>query len=181
MKRLFVSHEDITAAGHSQFLDPPEGYGIVTEGITRCGALSPTHFSFLSLYQFKTVLFIGGDSPHQRIVDYFKDRGTKYQQIDVYTQSLLPWKTKMDELVKLSLQFLLDKNNHPVLVSSSMPLIVCTVIGCLRKIQGWNLCSIMDEFRRFTPGQAVSKYKNYVELFDFDLIHFPASSFVQPI
>lgn len=180
MKRLELNRQDLTSI-HSQFLDPPDGYGIVNESISRCGPISPANFSFLSLYSFKTVLFIGEDNPQERIVDFLKKNDSKYHRISVYSQrSTLQWRTQMDELVKLALEFIIDKNNHSLLISSSSALLISTIIACMRKIQGWSFTSITDEFRRFTPDQPLSLYKNYVENFDFDLIHFPETSFLMP-
>lgn len=86
MKRYSINHEDFSEKGSSQFLDPPDGYGIVSDTISRCGALSPANFAFLSLYNFKTTLFIGEDNPQERIADFLKKRGTKYHRIGVYSQ-----------------------------------------------------------------------------------------------
>ncbi|OHT01872.1 Tyrosine phosphatase family protein [Tritrichomonas foetus] len=177
MKRLVVTHDDLDTSSQSQFLEPPDAFGLVTQSISRCATISPTNFNFLSLYNFKTVLFINEDNPLQRIADFLKSRGTKYTRIGIYSQrSSLQWRTQLDELVKLSLQYILDRDNQPMLISSSSTLHLCTIIGCLRKIQGWDLCSIMEEFRRFTPEQPFSLYKNYIELFDFDLVNIPENA-----
>ena len=176
MKHL-ISDRDDDVSNTSQFLEPPDSFGIVTQSISRCGAISPAHFSFLSNYDFKTVLFINEDNPIQKIADYFKGRGIKYSRIGIYSQrSSLQWRTQLDELVKLSLQYILNRDNHPMLISSSSTLHLCTIIGCLRKMQGWDLCSIMDEFRRYTPDQTFSLYKNYIEMFDFDIVNIPENA-----
>lgn len=178
MKRLgAATHEQLKGTSQSQFLEPPDSYGVVTESISRCGAISPANQSFIEIYQFKTVLFVSEDNPHRKIVEYMKKNNIKYTQINIYSRRAnLPWRTQLDELVKLSLEQLLDSNNYPMLISSSSNVHLCTIIGCLRKMQGWNLCSIMEEFRRFTPEQPISTYKNYVEMFDFDIVNIPENS-----
>ena len=172
-----VTNDELDSSNQSQFLEPPDAFGIVTQSILRCGAISPTHFNVLSLHDFKTVLLINEDKPIQRIVDYLKSRNTKYTRIGIYSQrSSLQWRTQLDELVKLSLEYILNHDNQPMLISSSSTLHLCTIIGCLRKIQGWDLCSIIEEFRRFTPEQPFSLYKNYIEMFDFDLVNIPENA-----
>jgi len=164
---------------HSQFLDPPEYFGIVTEHIFRCGAISPVNFSFLSLYEYKSVLFLGEDSPHQCIVDFLKNKETHYIRIPTYSHnSNLTWRTQLDELMKNALQFILNKNNLPVLISSPSEILQCTLIGCLRRMQKWNISSIMSEFSRFCPEISFTQNTNYVELFDFDLVELPESTFI---
>ena len=167
------TNDELDPSSQSQFLEPPDAFGIVTQSILRCGAISPTNFNFLSLYDFKTVLLINEDKPIQRIIDYLKSRNTKYTRIGIYSQrSSLQWRTQLDEL----LEYILNHDNQPMLISSSSTLHLCTIIGCLRKIQGWDLCSIMEEFRRFTPEQPFSLYKNYIEMFDFDLVNIPENA-----
>lgn len=169
--------EQVQAPRQSNFLEPPEEYGVVTESISRCGGLSPANLSFLSLYNFKTVLFVTEDNPHTKVIEYLQRQNIKYTRIGIYSRrASLQWRTQVDELVKISLEFILDSDNYPLLISSSSNLHLCTVIGCLRRLQGWNLCPIMEEFRRFTPEQPISMYKNYVEMFDFDLINIPENS-----
>lgn len=177
MKKQILPQED--AEFQSQFLEPPDFFGIVTDKIFRCGALSPTHFSFLDLYNFKTVLFLGDDSPHPRITEYFNNREISYTRIPTRsTSNRILWRTQLDELVKSTLQYILDNENLPVLISSPSELLVCTVIGCLRRLQKWNISSILDEFRRFSSEIPQTQNINYVELFDFDLIEIPENSFL---
>lgn len=163
----------------SQFLDPPDFYGIVTEKIFRCGDISPKNFSFLSLYKFKTVVFVGEDAPHQIITDFLKSREASITRIQISKKnSNISWRTQLDELVKLTLQFILNEDNLPVLISSSNELTVCTIVGCLRKLQGWNIASIFNEFRRYSPEVGFAQNTNYVELFDFDLVSIPSNCFL---
>lgn len=176
MKRI-ICNPGSTSVSQSQFFDPPEGYCIVTESISRCGPISPNNLNFLSLYNYKTVLFISEDTQNQRVINYFQEKGVKTIRIGIYAQrSNLQWRTQLDELVKESLQYILDKDNYPIMISSTSTLHLCTIIGCLRRIQGWSLCYVMDEFRRFTPEQPLSMYKNYVEMFDFDIVRIPKNS-----
>ena len=178
MKKQILPQED--SEFQSQFLEPPDFFGLVTQKIFRCGAISPTHFSFLDLYQFKTVLFLGEDTPHQRIVEYLNNRKITFQRIPTYSQnSKIAWRTQLDELVKITLQYILNDDNLPVLISSPSELLVCTVIGCLRRMQRWNISSILDEFRRFSPEVPQTQNTNYVELFDFDLVEIPEHSFLR--
>jgi protein tyrosine/serine phosphatase len=176
MKRIDRTRE-IASSRQSSFLVPPNGYGIVTESISRCGTISPRHLPFLSLYQFKTFLFVSEDNPHQTVTQFLRDENIRCVRIGIpWGRGNIPWRTQLDEVVKRTLEFILDRDNSPVLMSSSSTLHLCTIVGSLRRMQGWNLCSIMEEFRRFTPEHPISMYKNYVEMFDFDLINVPENS-----
>jgi hypothetical protein len=152
---------DVSPATGSQFVDPPDGWGIVTESISRCGMISRSDLNFLARYGFRTVLFISDDNPHQQIDEFLSKQNITWLRIPISSgRGALTWRSQLDELLKQALEFILDSDNYPVLISSSSCLHLCTIIGCLRKMQRWNLCSILEEFRRYTRDQPISMYKS---------------------
>ena len=52
---------------------------------------------------------------------------------------------------------------------------VGAVVGCLRKIQGWHLSSIFEEYRRFAGSKVRLQNEQFIELFDTDLVTIPAN------
>lgn len=61
------------------------------------------------------------------------------------------WDGLSEASIKQALEIICDKRNHPLLVCCGMGRHrTGTVIGCLRKLQGWNLASVGEEYRRFT-------------------------------
>lgn len=48
-----------------------------------------------------------------------------------------------------------------------------TVIGCLRKLQRWNLTSILFEYRRYAGNKVRLENEQFIELFDTDLVKIP--------
>jgi len=51
-----------------------------------------------------------------------------------------------------------------------------TVVGCLRKLQQWDLVSILDEYRRYAGSKAREMNELFIEFFDVDLITLPVSN-----
>lgn len=47
-----------------------------------------------------------------------------------------------------------------------------TVLGCLRKVQRWNLASIFEEYRRYAGDKRLLN-EQFIELFDTDLVRIP--------
>lgn len=81
----------------------------------------------------------------------------------------------MSEAEVLSaLQVILSPQNYPLHV-------MCkfghhrtgTVIGCLRKLQGWNLTAIFEEYRRYAGSKVRFLNEQFIELFDTDLVRIP--------
>jgi len=48
-----------------------------------------------------------------------------------------------------------------------------TVIGCLRKLQRWNLTSIFEEYRRYAGPKVRLLNEQFIELFDTYLVRIP--------
>ena len=86
------------------------------------------------------------------------------------------WSPVTDELMKEALELILNPNTHPVLVECTSGIHQTgTLVGCLRRLLGWNLASIINEYRAFA-GAMHTRFMNeqFIELFDTDLITLPA-------
>jgi hypothetical protein len=70
------------------------------------------------------------------------------------------------------LHIMLDPRYYPLLITCSKGRyrsgIVC---GCLRKLQGWNLVSILEEYRRFAGNKSRADNEEFIELFDEELVN----------
>lgn len=47
------------------------------------------------------------------------------------------------------------------------------VIGCLRRLQNWNLNSVVNEYRSFAGPKTRYVNEQFIELFDIDLVTIP--------
>lgn len=47
------------------------------------------------------------------------------------------------------------------------------VIGCLRRLQNWNLNSVVNEYRSFAAAKTRYVNEQFIELFDIDLVTVP--------
>lgn len=82
--------------------------------------------------------------------------------------------TLTEELVKDSLQILLNASYHPVLVTDTSGIHeIGVLLGCLRKLQRWNFATILLEYRHFAGNRARATNERFVEMFDTDLITYP--------
>lgn len=48
-----------------------------------------------------------------------------------------------------------------------------TLVGCLRRLQNWNLNSIVNEYRSFAASKTRYLSEQFLELFDVDLVTLP--------
>jgi tyrosine-protein phosphatase SIW14 len=49
------------------------------------------------------------------------------------------------------------------------------LVGCLRKLQGWNYNSIVVEYRSFAGSKSRYPIEQFIELFDTDLVVLPSN------
>jgi len=81
------------------------------------------------------------------------------------------WDPISEEVVLEALELLLDTSSYPVMVMCNLGRHrTGTVIGCMRKLQKWNLTSIFEEYRRYAGPKVRVLNEQFIELFDTDLI-----------
>eukprot|EP01135_Chromosphaera_perkinsii_P011411 Nk52_evm56s2391 gene=Nk52_evmTU56s2391 len=84
------------------------------------------------------------------------------------------WKPVSEELIKEALELVLDVSSHPVMVSCTSGIHQTgTFVGCLRKLQGWNMASIFHEYRMYAGSKSRYINEQFIELFDLDLVTLP--------
>lgn len=159
-------------------LEPPTEFGIVETGIFRSDVIQQAHIPFIQTLDIKTVLILSPEAPSRTMQSFYSDVG-----IDVVHLGLKAWRPMFggwrpisEELVKDGLERMLTDAGRGKNV-----LIMCTggihetgtFIGCLRRLQGWNLTSILVEYRSFAGQKARYINEQFIELFDTDLITLP--------
>ena len=67
------------------------------------------------------------------------------------------WDPITEEIVLQALHLLVQPSTYPCLVMCNLGRHrTGTVIGCLRKLQHWNLSAILEEYRRFAGPKVLS-------------------------
>eukprot|EP01104_Vermistella_antarctica_P004420 TRINITY_DN14876_c0_g1_i1.p1 TRINITY_DN14876_c0_g1~~TRINITY_DN14876_c0_g1_i1.p1 ORF type:complete len:218 (+),score=34.91 TRINITY_DN14876_c0_g1_i1:238-891(+) len=155
---------------------PPATFGIVEADIYRTNVMHPINFSYVEGLHIKTVLNLSHEAPTRSSVSFFREHNINHLHLGLKTwRPDTTWKPVTEELVKDALEIVLNVNSHPVMI-------MCTsgvhqsgvVVGCLRKLQNWNLTSILQEYRSY-GHYTHSLNEQFIELFDTDLVTLPRS------
>ena len=81
------------------------------------------------------------------------------------------WDPITEEVVLQALNLLVEPSTYPVLVMCNLGRHrTGTVIGCLRKLQRWNLSAILEEYRRYAGPKVRVMNEQFIELFDEELV-----------
>ncbi|KAI9205644.1 tyrosine phosphatase family-domain-containing protein [Polychytrium aggregatum] len=158
-------------------ITPPDFYGIVEKGIYRSNILHPTNFSFLKTLSLKTVIVLSPEPPTRALSTLFDEAGIKVIHLGVQAwKPTLGWRPVSEELIKEGLEIILDVSYHPALIMCTSGLHETGIlVGCLRKLQGWNFNSIVTEYRSFAGTKSRYVNEQFIELFDLDLVTLPMS------
>lgn len=157
-------------------LIPPTNFGIVEEDLYRSGMPNELNFPFLEQLQLKTVIYLASDEMSDKLADFMEDQSIEVIPLTPDEDDMpAPWQPMSEEVVLSGMELLLDPSVYPIHVMCSQGRHrTGTVIGCLRKLQGWCLSSIFEEYHRHADAKGRLSNEQFIELFDTDLINIPS-------
>lgn len=137
---------------------PPLNFCPVEKQLYRSGQPSIINQSFLQDLNLKTILWLASEEPQEDFLDYCSMNNIAIEfvgLINEYTyQNVNPWDALSEGTIRKALELICNRENYPLLVCCGMGRHrTGTVIGCLRRLQGWNLASVSEEYRRFTGAR----------------------------
>ncbi|CAM6100480.1 unnamed protein product [Calypogeia fissa] len=154
---------------------PPCNYGMVEHDLSRSGQCHQLNFPFLERLNLKTVIYLSHDEPSQPFLNFLMDQGIDLVRPSGGDEQTTNPASPMSEAEVLSaLQFILSPQYYPLHVMCNLGRHrTGTVIGCLRKLQRWNLTAIFEEYRRYAGSKVRLLNEQFIELFDTDLVRIP--------
>ncbi|KAJ3339189.1 tyrosine-protein phosphatase required for protection against superoxide stress (By similarity), partial [Kappamyces sp. JEL0680] len=136
------------------------------------------NFPFLETLGLKKILFLAPEDPsqrysrsaHARFLNFVDDQDIELHHLG-YNQIANAWDPISEEVVLEALELILNPKHYPLMVMCNQGRHrTGTVIGCLRKLQRWNLTSIFEEYRRFAGPKVRVLSEQFIELFDIELV-----------
>ncbi|KAJ3011629.1 tyrosine-protein phosphatase required for protection against superoxide stress (By similarity) [Thoreauomyces humboldtii] len=146
---------------------------MVEENLYRSGQPNELNFPFLEKLGLRTVVYLAAEPPGQRFLDFIEDQETALHQ---FGQSTAAGDPMSEDVVLDALAYILDPTRYPLIVMCNLGRHrTGTVVGCLRKLQRWNLTSIFEEYRRYAGPKVKVLNEQFIELFDTDLVAVPGN------
>ncbi|ORE21656.1 protein-tyrosine phosphatase [Rhizopus microsporus] len=159
------------------FLCPPEQFGIVEPGIYRSDMIQQANFTFLKQFGFKTLVMLSPELPNRVTTNFIEEGNIQLVHVGMATwKPTQPstWRPVSEELIKEGLELILNAETHPILIMCTSGIHETgTLVGCLRKLEGWNFSSIVTEYRAYAGSKARYVNEQFIELFDLDLVTLP--------
>ncbi|QPG76717.1 hypothetical protein FOA43_004111 [Brettanomyces nanus] len=152
---------------------PPLNFCPVERNLYRSGQPSALNHSFLEQLNLKSIIWLAIEDPQDNFLKFIEDNKINFFcDLGYDSMDSNSWDGLSEASIKQALEIIVDKRSHPLLVCCGMGRHrTGTVIGCLRKLQGWNLASVSEEYRRFTgPKGSRIMVELLIEAFDVSTI-----------
>jgi len=159
----------------STISNAPRAFAVAEPRLFRSSAFSKEHFPFVKLLRLRTILYLSSEEPPHAISDFCNEEEVTFLNPAASQRyNAGDWSPLRGDLARISLQILLDATRLPLMI-------IClsgvqqtgALVGCLRKLQGWSLTSIVEEHRRFCEVSSWSLIEHFIEMFDVDVVTFP--------
>ncbi len=159
---------------HTNLLAPPDKFGAIEVGVYRSAFPTPESFGHLKLLALRTVVNLSQEALTRATTCFFQENHVLLVDVGLQVWTHPKCAPISHELIKEAMRYILDATHHPLLVmSSSGTHQVGTLVGCLRRLQEWNLASILDEYRSYAAPSPRLFCEQFMELWDCDLLTLP--------
>ncbi|KAL2852819.1 tyrosine phosphatase family-domain-containing protein [Aspergillus pseudoustus] len=155
----------------------PENFGEVVHGIYRSSFPLPSNLPALKSLNLKTIITLVEEPYEQSHENFVKEGGITHYRI-AFIANKDPDVRTPETVVNRIMEILLEKNNHPVLIhcNKGKHRTGC-VSACFRKLQGWDLQEVIDEYVHYSGKKQRQLDKVFIEAFDSSkLMHLAQSS-----
>jgi len=145
---------------------PPENFAIVEKGVYRSGFPTKKNFPFLRHLGIKSVVYLCLEDYPDGNIEFLNSIDCKLFHFGV-AGNKEPFVDIPEETILRALDVVFDVSNHPILIhcNKGKHRTGC-LVGCLRKVRGWSMSAVFDEYRRFAFPKARFMDQQFIELFD---------------
>lgn len=168
-EHVLISH------GPQRRIVPPLNFCPVERYLYRSGQPSPVNFPFLLNLNLRTIIWLANEEPQDSLLEFCDAHDIRLEFAAINPdggEDDNPWDGLTEHSIINALQTIVNQENFPLLVCCGMGRHrTGTVIGCLRRIMGWNLASVSEEYRRFTGSRGGRiLVELLIEAFDTNLV-----------
>eukprot|EP00124_Ichthyophonus_hoferi_P000816 Ihof_evm2s34 gene=Ihof_evmTU2s34 len=162
--------------GEMEMVNPPEGFAIVEPGVYRSNIPYPGHFPFLKKLDLNTVVVLSPERPVRAVTDFLEEAKINMVHLGQRAWAVTGWKPLNEEIIKEGLELVLDRLKHPIMVMCTFGIHQTGIlVGCLRRLQRWNLNSILYEYNMYAREKGRYMNVQFIEIFDLDLVTLPSN------
>ncbi|QBM87921.1 tyrosine-protein phosphatase SIW14 [Metschnikowia aff. pulcherrima] len=150
----------------SETVTPPENFAPVVNKIYRLSFPQTQNFGFLKKLRLKSVLCLIPEEYPQAQLEFFEKEGIRLFQLGM-SGNKEPFVKISSELITKAIKIVINPENQPILIhcNRGKHRTGC-LVGVLRRLQGWSLTIIFDEYRKFAAPKERPMDQQFIELYD---------------
>lgn len=155
-----------SAESEPVYSELPPNFGEVVEGIYRSAFPGSWNLPALKNLGLKTIITLVEEPYGVSHVSFLREHGIAHFRVIVQANKAPEEKTP-DHVINGILEILLNKANHPILIhcNKGKHRTGC-VVACFRKLQGWNLRDVLDEYLSYSWPKSRVLDEKFIEAFD---------------
>ena len=147
---------------------PPQNFVMVENGVYRSSFPRTKNCLFLRSLNLKTVISLVPEDYPEALAEFYRSCGIALLPCGLEGNKW-PFKTIDREELRRILRIILDPHNQPVLIHCNKGKHrTGTVVGCLRKIRGWSLSAIFNEYILYAYPKTRLEDQQLIESFEFE-------------
>lgn len=157
--------EDKESAPIIKEFAPPENFAPVVGKIYRSSFPRVENFEFLSNLKLKSILVLVPDEYPEENLNFLSKQGITFFQVGM-SGNKEPFVNVPHDIITQALKIAINPENHPLLIhcNRGKHRTGC-LVGCIRRLQGWSLTMILDEYRRFAAPKARPLDQQFIEMY----------------
>ncbi|ODQ81508.1 hypothetical protein BABINDRAFT_170279 [Babjeviella inositovora NRRL Y-12698] len=147
---------------------PPENFSLVLTDIYRSSFPKASNFGFLATLKLKSIVCLISEPYPDENLAFLEQQNVQLFQYGM-PGNKEPFVKIPETSITQAIKTILDPANQPVLIhcNRGKHRTGC-VVGCIRKLQNWNLTMIFDEYRKFAAPKQRALDQQFIELFNED-------------
>ncbi len=144
----------------------PENFSMVEPGVYRCAFPRSKNISFLKRLHLKSVLPLVPEEYPDGMKEFYAASGIRLISHGL-DGNKWPFKEINDDEFCAALLDVMSMENRPLLIHCNKGKHrTGSLVGCLRKLRGWSLSSIVAEYNLFAAPKSRLEDQRFIESFD---------------
>jgi tyrosine-protein phosphatase SIW14 len=144
----------------------PENFAVVEAGVYRSSFPRTKNITFLKRLSLKTIISLVPEDYPVAMAEFYEKCGTRLISYGLEGNKA-PFKEINHADVKLVLLDILNESNRPLLIHCNKGKHrTGSVVGCLRKLRGWGLSAIFNEYLLYATPKTRLEDQQFIESFN---------------
>ena len=157
---------------------PPSKFGVVEPRLYRSSIPQEPNLPYLRVLALRSVVLLSTQRPHRTVLRFLNDNHIALHHVGA--DELVPLDSSQpiaDSVIKRALELVLNPATLPVLVCDFGGLHqVGILVGVLRRLQHWNLNSVLGEYKSFAAHRSRFVIEQYIEMYNLGKVIIPNPS-----